>query len=384
MANKEHVLKLAGDIDEWNQWRKSNPDIVPDLVDYQHPWNQDVINATRRAEDLAGGNVNGSYLDGYDLHNADLRSAELSGARLSGANLCGSNLQCAMLAEAHLHGADLSNADLSGADLRGADLRYANLRNANLTSIMGRATDLSKAQLDGTDFSEAIFWNTILANNDLSLANGLDSIVHRGPSSVGIETIYLSKAKIPELFLRGCGVPDVLITYIPSLVNADNIIQYYSCFISYSSKDEEFARYLHKRMREANLRVWFAPEDIQGGKKLHEQIDTAIRYFDKILIVLSEASIKSEWVITEIRKARKSELKIKTRKLFPVRLVDFDTLGEWECFDADSGKDLAIEVREYFIPNFASWKDLDSFDSAFSRLLNDLRTDSITDDKIQA
>jgi len=42
-------------------------------------------------------------------------------------------------------------------------------------------------------------------------------------------------------------------------------IHYQSCFISYSSQDEEFARRLHEKMRGEKLRVWFAPEDRQGG-----------------------------------------------------------------------------------------------------------------------
>ncbi|MGA2852744.1 MAG: hypothetical protein ABSE90_01235 [Verrucomicrobiota bacterium] len=29
-----------------------------------------------------------------------------------------------------------------------------------------------------------------------------------------------------------------------------------------------------------------------------------------------------------------------------------ETLRDWTCFDADRGKDLAKEVREYFIPDF--------------------------------
>ena len=50
--------------------------------------------------------------------------------------------------------------------------------------------------------------------------------------------------------------------------------------------------------------------------------------------------------MTELRKARKAERQSGQRKLFPVRLVDMETLRDWECFDADSGKDLAIELRE--------------------------------------
>src|SRR5437773_12522597 len=112
------------------------------------------------------------------------------------------------------------------------------------------------------------------------------------------------------------------------------------------------------------------------SQKLHEQIETAIRLFDKLLIVLSEASLQSEWVMTELRKARKAERQSGKRKLFPVRLVDFATLCDWECFDDDSGKDLAVELREYFIPDFSNWKEHDPFETAFARLLKDLKAEA--------
>jgi hypothetical protein len=47
------------------------------------------------------------------------------------------------------------------------------------------------------------------------------------------------------------------------------------------------------------VRCWFAPHDIQSGKKLHEQIDEAIRLHDKLLLILSPHSMQSEWVKTE-------------------------------------------------------------------------------------
>jgi hypothetical protein len=77
--------------------------------------------------------------------------------------------------------------------------------------------------------------------------------------------------------------------------------------------------------------------------------------------------------MTEIRRARKAEVKENRRKLFPIRLTDYDTLKEWECFDADHGKDLSVEVREYFIPDFSNWKNHDEFEKAFARLLSDLK-----------
>ena len=66
-------------------------------------------------------------------------------------------------------------------------------------------------------------------------------------------------------------------------------------------------------------------------------------------------------------------MKQKQRKLFPIRLVDFDAIREWECFDADRGKDSAREIREYYIPDFTGWKDHDKYEEEFKKLLRDLK-----------
>jgi hypothetical protein len=147
----------------------------------------------------------------------------------------------------------------------------------------------------------------------------------------------------------------------------------YSCFISYSSQDEEFCKRLHSCLEQDHVRVWFAPKDMKGGEKIHEQIDAAIGLHDKLLLVVSEHSMKSEWVCTEIRKARKREVKEGKRVLFPIRLVPFERLQEWEAFDADTGKDMAVEVREYYVPDFTTWKDRDRFEAEYKKLLHDLQ-----------
>ena len=158
----------------------------------------------------------------------------------------------------------------------------------------------------------------------------------------------------------------------------------YACYgnpISYSSIDEDFCRRLYERLQSAGLRVWFAPHDIQGGRKIHEQIDQAIRVYDKLLLVLSPHSMQSPWVEFEIRRARKREVAEKRRLLFPVRLVDFEAIKRWECFDADTAKDFATEIREYYIPDFTAWKEHDAFEAAVTRLLHDLKAE---DRQVQA
>ena len=209
------------------------------------------------------------------------------------------------------------------------------------------------------------------ADNDLSEVKGLERVIHFGPSSIGIDTLYKSAGKIPEVFLRGCGVPDDFITYIHSLTVQP--IQFYSCFISYSTRDEEFARRLYSRMRDEHLRVWFAPEEMKGGEKIYDQIERAIQMHDRLLVVLSESSMQSGWVRKEIKSAVEMEIKENRRKLFPIAIVGFDKVKAWKRFDADLGEDLAERVREYFIPDFSNWKDQDAFEQAFARLLSDLK-----------
>jgi uncharacterized protein YjbI with pentapeptide repeats len=333
MANPEHLKILKRGVKAWNKWRHKYPDIHPNLI----------------GADLNGVNLAAIYsINPADFYRVNLSYADLINADLGDANLIG----------AHLVNADLSDANLSRAALIGADLREANLSRANII---------------GADFSGAGLGNTTFAGNDLSETKGLEDVLHFYPSSIGVDTLYKSGGKISVEFLRGCGIPDNFITFIPSHFGIQQAIQFYSCFISYSTKDDEFARRLYSRMRDEKLRVWFAPEDAQGGKKLYEQIERAIQVHDRLLIVLSQKSLQSKWVMTEIRRARKVELKESRRKLFPIRLVDYETLQAWECFDADTGKDLATEVRQYFIPDFSNWKEHDAFEKAFERLLRDLR-----------
>ena len=381
MANPEHLAKLKEGIKAWNQFQVDRAaEFYKTLeVSYRGPRSQDWMD---RSADLSGAdlretNLGTALLVHVDLSEANLSGADIAGGKLQGANLSGADLSGAHLFEANLSGANLSGAnlneaDLSEADLSGeADLSEANIRGAQLTDA-----NLTDAELIGSTFHEARIGDTIFGRNDLSCVKGLETVQHFRPSIIGIDTILLSKGNIPEKFLRGCGVPDEFITYAKSLVT--NPIQFYSCFISYSTKDQAFADRLYADLQNKGVRCWFAPHDVQGGRKLHEQIDEAIRLHDKLLLILSPHSMESEWVKTEIVKARKREVRdpegfLKRRVLFPIRLAPFATLRDWECFDADTGKDSAREIREYFIPDFSNWKNHDSYQEAFQRLISDLK-----------
>ena len=269
---------------------------------------------------------------------------------LTGADLSGVDLRRADLHRAGLVAANLAVADLIEADLREADLRLANLNGA----------DLSEADVSG-----ALFGSTVLGDDDLSQTKGLDTAVHRGPSTIGINTIQRSGGKIPEVFLRGAGVPDNWIEYIGSLVGQP--IQFYSCFISYSTKDQEFAHRLHADLQAKGVRCWFAPDDLKIGDRFRLRIDESIRVYDKLMVVLSANSIHSEWVEKEVETAFEKERKNKTTVLFPIRLDD-EVMKTDEAWAADIR-------RTRHIGDFTRWKDHDSYQKAFDRLLRDLKAE---------
>jgi TIR domain/Pentapeptide repeats (8 copies) len=338
MANPKHVKILKEGVEAWNKWRTENSKIAPNLN-----------SAVRLGPNFLGANIIDMFI----------------------ANLVGANLSRAQLHESSLRAAQLSGADLSRAQLSGTNLTMADLRGANLSGALLWSTNFTSAQLEETNFTGCFIKQTVFADVDLSKAKGLEMVQHFGPSTIGIDTLERSQGKIPDIFLRGVGVSDELIAFSRAMGKA---IQFYSCFISYSSTDQLFAERLYADLQARGVRCWFAPHDVQGGKKLHEQIDDAIRVHERLLLILSPSSIHSEWVKTEIAKARKREVKEKRRMLFPVALkISYQELQKWECFDADTGKDSAREIREYYIPDFSQWERMEKYQEEFEKLVRDLK-----------
>ena len=307
---------------------------------------------------------------------ADAASQRVKQMRIAMLPQAGANLNGAILSRADLSGADLTRADLSNANLWSAILRRVDLSHANLNGADLRAADLTRADLSGADLNRVTTRDTSLCGVDLSQVQNLETVHHQGPSHLGVDTLYASGGKIPEVFLHGCGVPQELIEYLPSLFGAASPIQFYPYFISYSHNDEEFAQRLRSRMQQEKLRVWFARKEMRGGQQLHEQIDDALRPYEKLVLVLSESSMRCNWVRREIRNTRRRELEEGRQLLFPIAIIDFDRIEEWESFYPYLGEELAEEIRENFIPDLSNWKDRDTFEAGFVKLLNDLKAAS--------
>ncbi len=191
-------------------------------------------------------------------------------------------------------------------------------------------------------------------------------VIHRASSYLDISAIYRPQGNIPESFLRGVGIPDDLITFIVHHIGSGKAIQFYSAFISYSSKDDDFAKRLHADLQATGVRVWFAPEEMKIGDEIRPCIDEAIRLYDKLMVVLSENSIQSAWVKDEVEAALEKERRESRLVLFPIRLDDavMQTDQAWA----------AMLRRQRHIGDFSKWKNHDDYQKAFERLLRDLKT----------
>jgi len=73
-------------------------------------------------------------------------------------------------------------------------------------------------------------------------------------------------------------------------------------------------------LQNKGVRCWFAPHDLPIGAKTWDAIDEAIRLRDKLLLILSKASIASEWAEDEVNKAYAEERSRKETVLFPIRI----------------------------------------------------------------
>jgi len=344
MANPEHLAILKQGVKVWNEWRERNPKIRPDLSD------ANLEQAALSGINLYKSNLDGARLNAADLHGANFSKAELHEADVSMVDLRWATLREAQIIESNFRAANLSEADLSKAIL-----------SANLIRA-----DLTRANLHNADLSRAVFGYTMLGDVDLSTVAGLDIIYHDGPSTIGIDTIYKSKGNIPEVFLRGCGVPENLITFMRSLTG--KAFEFYSCFISHSTKDKRFCDRLSDNLQHRGVRTWYFPEHAKWGETVWGEIDRSIKIYDKLIVVCSENSLQSGPVLREIERALNREDKEGKSVLFPVR-IDSYIFDKWE-------HERKADVLRKVIGDFSEWdSDATKYEFAFEKLLKGLEAE---------
>ncbi len=331
MANQEQLDILKQGVDVWNKWQQQNK-----------------------------------------TTQIDLREVDLTGFNLMGANLMG----------AALGRSDLNDTNLFSANLRKSDLRRTNLNGANLSESDLSRANLSGTMLNGSVLSYATISSTIFSDVDLSETIGLEQVTHPSASIIDTATFRLSKGKIPEEFLRGCGLSDADIEYAklanPELSNdeiakiqyriydlrATQALQISPLFISYSHADTAFVNKLEKGLSEKGIRFWRDIHDLVSGK-IESQIDRAIRQNPTVLLVLSRNSLNSDWVQHEVRTARSLEKELGRDTLCPIALDDSWKSSHWS-------QRVMEQIMEYNIIDFSAWEDVSIFTCKFAKLIQGL------------
>lgn len=325
---------------------------------------------------LAGASLSGAEFWQAGLVLANLTGAVLSGARLTDADFTGADLTGADLTGASRSGADLDRAKLVEADLTRAHLYLANLSEADLSRAILCGALLSGARLYKADLSDARLGGAILDGTYVSLADftgagGLADLEHRGPSALDPATV-LSNPALPAAFLRGCGWPERLIEYWPSVSGAG--IDFYSGFISYSHADMAFARRLHDQLQGRGIRVWRDEHEILPGDPVMHEIDRGIMLWDKTLLCCTERSLSSWWVEREIEKALEKERRLLRERgervlaLIPLDLDGYLRDG-WD-------NPYKTHLTERLAADFRGWEsDNATFEAQFEKVVRAMMTE---------
>ena len=127
-------------------------------------------------------------------------------------------------------------------------------------------------------------------------------------------------------------------------------------------------------LQDQGIRCWLVPDELKGGQDLQLRTNQALGQHGKLVLILSDSSMASDWVAAELKGMRELEKQERRRMLFPVSLASPPMLQSWTLMEPGSFINLAKELRQYPIPNFSDMHHEPSYESALVQLLRDLKS----------
>ena len=149
-----------------------------------------------------------------------------------------------------------------------------------------------------------------------------------------------------------------------------------TCFISYNAEDARFAERLYRDLQEVGVRCWLDSKELKIGDRWQVEIDRALASHDKVVLVLSEASVASAWVRREVEVALDREAKTNRTILLPLRIDE-------AAMNADD-EHVRRLVNTRQISDFSKWEGAEEYRRAFSRLARDLTVIAATETESQS
>lgn len=259
--------------------------------------------------------------------------------------------------------AEIENADISQSYFGSSILSNASFKNSELNS-----TVLYECLLSGCDFTNTKMSSLSIINCNLADCVGLDTIIHKSPNNIDINTLIQtyknSKNKfdsdIIDFFIYS-GVPKNLIDMIPRIASS---IKYHDVFICYGEPDKAFAERLVKELRSRNVNCWMYSMDATPGRRIWHEIKEKRQMAGKMVVICSSRSLVRDGVKKEIDE----QIDESPEKLIPISL---DNLWQQNRFKAVRGKrDIKLFLLERTYADFSNEK---KFEASIRRLLNGLK-----------
>lgn len=149
-------------------------------------------------------------------------------------------------------------------------------------------------------------------------------------------------------------------------------------FISHSSKDKGFVRFLKDCLLANSIETWFDEDQLDLGDSLVTKLEEALNDSTHLLIVLSPASIDSDWVQFELRKALLNSKTGLLNKIIPIKYRDCKVSEELQDLvygDLSNEVVLPVENKIKFISN--------GFEDVFLRIVSAIKNSSKRIDKAE-
>ncbi|MDE5082293.1 MAG: pentapeptide repeat-containing protein [Trichodesmium sp. St18_bin1] len=319
MANREHLKILEQGIDIWNEWRKKNDDVIPDLSQ----------------SDLSKANLSRANLNQATLSEADLFRVNLSRASLIGANLRRANLD-----EGNLKGANLSEANLKGAKLIGAELTEANLsraylRKANLSEAYLNKAHLNQAHLEEAYLFRANLFKANLIGANLSGSDLIGSFLYEANlKGANLTTIQALKTNFERAILTATCIQD---WNINQYTNLNNVKCGYIFFKATENYKE--GKYIFEKRCPHEEDTYFEPGDFE---QLVRKPQKTIDLFSRNSIDGKKFSIYYAQLNLEKGKIQKLEEEYEIQLLLKDEKINFlnKKIHQQEKFYSEQIKDL--------------------------------------------